>query len=182
MAGGPAPLAIPLEHFRYVVYKDPAWDFKTMNFDESVALADKLDGGLLNATDPDLGKFTSRRGKLILYHGWNDQLIAPQNTIDYYNAVVRALGGERRASDSVRLFMAPGMNHCAGGDGPASFDMLAALERWVEQGVPPERVIASRREGGAVTRTRPLCPYPQVASYLGTGSTDAAENFACKAP
>lgn len=107
MAGGPNPLPIPVEHFKYVVFKNPSWDFKTLNFDKDVALADQLDKNTINATDPDLRKFVARSGKLILYHGWNDQLIAPQNSIDYYNSVVSVLGGERKAAESIRLFMRP---------------------------------------------------------------------------
>ena len=183
LAGGPDPLSIASDHFKYVVFKDPNWDFKTLDFDKGVELADSIDKDFqLNATDPNLKTFVARRGKLLMYHGWNDQLIAPQNSINYYKSVVSALGGESKAMASVRLFMAPGMMHCGGGDGPNSFDMLTALEQWVEQGKAPERVIAARMANGVATRTRPLCPYPQTAQYRGSGSTDAAENFICKAP
>jgi len=114
-----------------------------------------------------------------MYHGWNDQLIAPQNSINYYKGVVRVSGGAGRVSESIRLFMVPGMTHCAGGDGPSNFDSLAALELWVEQKRAPERVLSSHVTNGVPDRTRPLCPYPQVAEYLGTASTDDAANFRC---
>jgi feruloyl esterase len=183
LAGGPNPLSIAADHFKYVVFKDPNWDFKTFDFDKGVELADAIDKEFqLNANDPNLKAFVARRGKLIMYHGWNDQLIAPQNSINYYRAVASAIGGESLSRESVRLFMVPGMAHCSGGDGPNSFDMLTALEQWVEQGRAPERIIASRAANGVVSRTRPLCPYPQIARYTGSGSTDDATNFVCQAP
>ncbi len=177
MAAGPKPFAIPDDHFKYVVFKDPNWDFRTLNFDSDVALADKLDNGALNATDPNLKEFVGHGGKLVLYHGWNDQLIAPRNSVNYYKSVVAALG---KTGDSVRLFMAPGMGHCSGGDGPNTFDKMSLIEQWVEKGKAPDQIIASHGTGGNVDRTRPLCPYPQVAQYQGTGSTDDAANFVCK--
>jgi feruloyl esterase len=182
MAGGPKPFAIVDEHFKFVVFKDPNWDFRTLNFDSDVALADKLDNGVINATNPDLKKFTSHGGKLIQYHGWNDQLIAPRNSVNYYTSVSKAMGGAAKTAGAYRLFMAPGMNHCRGGDGPNSFDMVGAIEQWVERGQAPDQIIASHNTDGKVDRTRPLCPYPQVAKYKGTGSIDDAANFTCAAP
>jgi len=178
MAGGPKPFPITEDHFKYVVFKDPNWDFRSLNFDSDVARTDKLDNGLLSATDPNLKEFLAHGGKLLLYHGWNDQLIAPRNTINYYQSVVSAMGADK-VKDSVRLFMAPGMNHCAGGDGPNSFDTVSVMEQWVENGKPPDQIVASHTTNGAVDRTRPLCPYPQIAKYKGTGSTDDAANFVC---
>lgn len=176
VAGGPKPFAIVDSYFRYVLFRNPDWDFRTLNFDKDVAEADKLDAQILNATDANLKDFVSHGGKLFLYHGWNDQLIAPLNTVNYYKSVVKKMGP--KVSDSVRLFMVPGMNHCGGGDGPFRFDQVDALVEWVENGSAPDRVIASHPSG----RTRPLCPYPQVAKYKGSGSTDDAANFACSAP
>ena len=181
LAGGPKPFVIPEDHFKYVVFKDPNWDWRTLNFETDVALADKLDNGTINATDPNLKEFVGHGGKLILYHGWNDQLIAPQNSIDYYKSVIEAMGGASKVNESVRLFMAPGMGHCGGGPGPNTIDSLSALEQWVEQGKAPDQITASHNVGGKVDRTRPLCPYPQVAKYKGTGSTDDAANFVCRA-
>ncbi|HUS06219.1 MAG TPA: tannase/feruloyl esterase family alpha/beta hydrolase [Bryobacteraceae bacterium] len=182
LAGGPKPFAIPESHFRHIVFKDPDWDFRTLNFDRDVALADKLDNGLLNAIDPDLKSFVERGGKLILYHGWNDQLIAPQNSINYYSSVADALGGASKIHSAIRLFMAPGMNHCSGGDGPSAFDHLAILDEWRDKGKAPDQIIASHLTDSKPDRTRPLCPYPQIAKYKGTGSTDEAENFTCALP
>ena len=92
------------------------------------------------------------------------------------------MGGRDRIHDSLRLFMAPGMGHCAGGPGPNSFDSLSALENWVENGEAPDSIIAVHRTDGAVDMSRPLCPYPEVSIYNGSGSTDEAENFTCSAP
>ena len=109
MAGGPRPLSISNDYFRFLVFKNPDWDFKTLDFDKDVALADRLDAALMNATDPNLSAFVRRGGRLLMYHGWNDQLIAPRNSINYYQSVVKALGGAEKAADSIRLFMVPGM-------------------------------------------------------------------------
>ena len=181
LAGGPKPLSISDDHFKYVVFADPDWDFRTFDFDRDLEKTDQIDGGRINATDPDLRAFAGRGGKLLMYHGWNDQLIAPQNSIDYYGSVTRTMGAES-AGKFLRLFMAPGMRHCGGGIGPDTFDMLSALEQWVEQGTAPAQVTASHSTAGKIDRTRPLCPYPQVAQYRGAGSTDEAANFICKAP
>ena len=180
MAGGPESFPITTNHFRYIVFRDPGWDFKTFDFDRDVALADRLDNGLLNATDPDLRRFFQRGGKLLLYHGWNDQLIAPMNTVNYYQSVVSAIGDAKLIDSSMRLFMAPGMAHCAGGEGPSSFDALSAMEQWVEGGKPPAQMVASHQTNGVMDRTRPLCPYPQTAHYGGTGSIDESASFACR--
>jgi feruloyl esterase len=180
---GPEPFSISNDYFRYVVHKNPQWDFRTFDVDQDVSLAEKLDyQNVLKAVDADLQKFVSHGGKLILYHGWSDNLIAPLNSVNYFNSVVAKLGGLEKTKESVRLFLAPGMGHCAGGDGPNTFDMIAPLEQWVEQGKAPERVVASHRTGDQVDRTRPWCPYPQVAEYRGTGNTDDAANFVCKQP
>ena len=175
---GPEPFAISMWMFR-LVHDDLSWDWRTFDLEADLSLANrKL--GFLNAIDPDLRKFKGRGGKLLLYHGWNDQLIAPENTINYYDSVLAKIGGQQ--GDWIRLFMAPGMNHCAGGAGPNAFDAVAALEQWVERKQAPEQIVASHSANGKVDRTRPLCPYPQVATYKGSGSIDDAVNFICKAP
>jgi len=179
VAGGPEPMGIPLSYFRNVLFKDPKWDFRTLNFDKDVARADKLDHGTLTAIDPHLKGFKAHGGKLIIYHGWNDPAITPLNTVNYYTSVLRAMGGPDKTKDFVRLFMVPGMGHCGGGPGPDTFDKVGPLEQWVEHGVAPEKIVASHSTNGAVDMTRPLCPYPQVARWNGIGSTNDAANFVC---
>ena len=180
LAGGPNAFAIADSNFKYVVFKNPHWDFKTFDFDRDIVAGEKAYSGAIDAIDPDLRPFFSRGGKLLMYHGWNDQLIAPENSIDYYTSVARAVGGVEKVSDSMRLFMAPGMGHCAGGEGPSTFDVVAALDTWIDLKRAPERIEASRLTKGVADRTRPLCPYPAVAQYKGSGSTDDAANFVCR--
>jgi feruloyl esterase len=179
---GPDPSANIYDQYRYVVFKDPDWDWKTFNFDSDVVRGDLPENLIMNATDPNMKPFFSHGGKLLLYHGWSDPNVPALNTIKYYNSVVDNLGGTSNAGNSVRLFLEPGMGHCGGGEGPNVFDTIGALERWVEQGQAPETLTASHITNGNVDRTRPLCPYPQVARYKGTGSIDDASNFMCAAP
>jgi feruloyl esterase len=147
---------------------------------------------VVEASDPDLAKFKARGGKLLLYHGWADPGPAPENTVNYYEAVNKKLGGSQ--DDWMRLFLLPGVGHCGGGAGPDQADFLGAIERWREAGTAPRQIIASRPAGrGApppeafsgrapTPMSRPLCPFPQVARYSGSGSTDDAANFSCAAP
>jgi feruloyl esterase len=171
---------ISTDTFKYVIFKNPNWDFRKMNMDSDVAYADKVDHGLNNAINPNLNPFFSDGGKLLLYHGWEDQLIAPGNTLNYYDSVLKTAGAP--AKQDMRLFMVPGMQHCRGGEGPNDFDMMPAISQWTEGGKPPAEVIAAHKTKGKVDRTRPLCPYPQIAKYKGSGSIDEAANFVCAAP
>jgi feruloyl esterase len=113
------------------------------------------------------------------YHGWNDNAISPLNSINYYKSVLDTMGTAAKVRDFYRLFMVPGMAHCQDGDGPNDFDLISTIEEWAEKGKPPDQIIASHRTDGKVDRTRPLCPYPEVAMYRGTGSTDDVANFSC---
>jgi feruloyl esterase len=178
----PEPIALATGIFKYVIFNDPSWDYRTFDFDRDTARSDKVGTAGIDAIDPDLSEFFSRGGKLIQYHGWTDPGISPQNSINYYQNVVRAVRGSSKVDDSYRLFMVPGMDHCRGGEGADTFDVLSAIDQWVEQKKAPERMTASRVRSGKTDRTRPLCPYPQVAVYSGAGSTDDAGNFTCRVP
>jgi feruloyl esterase len=175
--------------YRYFVFQQPDWNYARMNFEQDVATADQRIGGIVNSVDADLRPFQAHGGKLLQYHGWSDPLISPYNSVEYYEAVLGQFGVERSRSAALvavqrfhRLFMVPGMAHCRGGDGTDTFDGLTALQRWVEQGEAPARLEASKLVEGKPVRTRPLCPYPQVARYQGSGSTDESANFACVQP
>jgi feruloyl esterase len=165
---------------RYVGRQDPDWDQSTFDLRTDLALALK-NGRSIEASDPDLSRFKARGGKLLLYHGWADPGPAPENTINYVEAVRSRLGGLQ--ADWMRLFLMPGVGHCGGGVGPDQADFLAALERWREAGTSPARITASRPGRSSLPpMSRPLCPYPQVARFTGSGSTDDEKNFACVAP
>ena len=189
------PFPIPVAHYKWLVFADPNWDWKSFEFSdptdyEAHQKAEAKFAPILNATDPNLSAFRQRGGKLLQYHGWNDQLITPLNSINYYESVLAffSAGGRDRAAtlqdvqSFYRLFMAPGMAHCGGGTGPNTFDMQTALEQWVERGIAPDVVIATHSTNGAVDRSRPLCTYPKVAVYKGTGDTNDAASFACRDP
>jgi Tannase and feruloyl esterase len=177
--GGPQPFGLGLQMFQYLVFNDPKWDFRTLNFDSHMALVRTAEAGDVNAMEPNLKPFFASGGKLIQYHGWADPQIQPLSSVEYFDHVVQRMGGPANVKDNYRLFMVPGMAHCGGGEGTSTFDMLSALEQWVEQGRPPDSIPASRISNGHVDRTRPLCPYPQLATYKGGNIEDAA-NFVCR--
>ena len=165
--------------FKYVVFRNPNWDFLTLDVTKHLDVARTAAAATIDATSPDLAPFVERGGKLLIYHGWGDTNVPPRSSVNYYNRVVDALG-KSKATSAVRLYMVPGMGHCGGGEGPNQFDPLSPVEAWREQGKPPAEIIASQLADGKVVRTRPLCPYPQIARYTGSGSLDRAENFACR--
>ena len=167
--------------FKYWLFHDPNWDYRSIDWERDLAYAEqKLP--YMAAVDKDLGAFRKRGGKLLMYTGWSDPVVPPQDTVAYYEGVAKTMGGIERTRDFYRFFIAPGMGHCSGGPGPNQFDHLTALEQWVEKGVAPDKLIATHSTGGKVDRTRPLCLYPLVARWKGTGSSDEAANFSCVAP
>lgn len=169
-----------------VIFENRDYDFTRFNYDRDLPMALQKVSSLIDAMDPNLAPLQQRGGKLIVYHGWNDPSIPVLNSIDYYESVVSTLnpGVSRdaalaRTQAFYRMFLVPGMQHCSGGPGTDTFDMLTALENWVERGQSPAAIPATHRTAGQVDRSRPLCPYPQVAIYSGSGSTDDAANFSC---
>jgi feruloyl esterase len=176
---GSEPLALARETYELLVYGDSDWDWRNFNADTDFDTAVERIGPLMNSNDADIGEFVERDGKLLLYHGWNDPGTPPGGTIRYYDDLRDTLG-DAASEASVRLFMVPGMNHCGGGTGTDRFDAVAALDRWMASDSPPASLAAERTLNGETVRTRPLCPYPSVATYDGTGSTDDASKFSCR--
>jgi hypothetical protein len=184
-------------YFRYMVFEDPAWTPIGASIETALQTADEKTAHALNAVDSDLSRFAARGGKLILYHGWNDPAISPFNTIDYYQSVSKRMGAEKAAS-FVRLYMIPGMQHCIGGPGATSFGQLGtttakgpkhglytALEEWVEKDNAPSGIVATKftgdNPGKPAQMTRPLCAYPEIPKYKGSGDTNDDSNFTCGA-
>ena len=166
---------------RYLILDPPQPEYDTLkfDFDRDAKIVERW-SKLADAKDADLSKFRKSGGKLIMTYGWADQILQPLMGINYYEAVVAKNGKD--TTDFVRLFMLPGMAHCADGVGPDRNDAVTAVIDWVEKGKAPDQLIASKVANGQVVRTRPLCPYPQVARYKGQGSIDEAANFSCVAP
>jgi hypothetical protein len=182
-------------YYANMVYGDPNWDYRTFELDRDLAAAQQKTAQALNSVDPNLKPFAARGGKLIVYHGWNDPAISALNTVNYYQSVAAAVGGEEEKK-FVRLYMVPGMQHCNGGPGADSFDQFGlgprgdaqhdaftALEDWVEKGAAPSSIVAAKYVDGdrkqGIKFTRPLCAYPEIARYKGSGDTNDAASFAC---
>lgn len=169
-------------------FEDPNWDWRQFDFDAGMKTVDDKLAGIINAMNPDLSRFRAAGGKLIQYHGLADPVVPPRDSIDYFEAAQRSAAGSTSAptdqtADFYRLFLVPGMEHCRGGEGPNVFDAQGALERWVEHGIAPQRIDATKfvqdRPTEGVALTRPLCPYPQTARYSGSGDANDGANFAC---
>jgi feruloyl esterase len=177
--GGAQPLGLAVDTYKHVFMKDRAWEPSRFNasIDIDVALASDPDD-VLGSTNADLRPYFARGGKLLIYHGWSDPQVTPYNTINFFHKVLATQGGAG-VGTSVQLYMVPGMNHCQGGPGTDTFDKVAAIEEFIKTGSAPSRIVASRVTNGVVERTRPLCPWGQVARWNGSGSTDDAANFAC---
>lgn len=190
-SGGHTGLGLPF--LKYIVYENPEWDFHTFRYNVSSGLESDVEyvedkvGRIFDAIDPDLRPFRAHGGKLIQYHGWSDPDIPPMNSVNYYESVVRRVSGSRPdalrdTKEFYRLFMVAGMQHCQGGPGASRFDVLSALEQWVERDRAPDQLLGSHITNGQADRTRPICAYPMEAKYKGSGSTDDAANFTCAAP
>jgi feruloyl esterase len=166
---------------QYLVHTPPKpdYDYKTFNYDTDIHLLDNW-SKLADAKNPDLSKFKKSGGKLLITVGWADSILQPMASVQYYEQALSKNGTGTK--DFFRLFMIPGMSHCSGGIGPDRHDPMTAIVNWVEKGSAPESITASRVVNNQVVRTRPLCPYPQVARYKGQGSVDDAANFRCVAP
>lgn len=186
---GPRYLAVVL--FSEGVYRDPHWDPAQFRIARDLARVDQVMN--LHADNPDVDRFRSKGGKLIMYQGWSDPLVSAYSTVDYFDALTRRYGALGLAQFS-KLYMVPGMAHCRGGDVPDQFggmgddaplidarhDMLSALESWVLQGQAPREIVASQLQNATASWTRPLCPYPQQAHYKGEGSVLRAESHVCR--
>jgi feruloyl esterase len=187
--------AFGVGYFSNIVYEKRDWDYRTANLEQALAAAEAKTARTLDATDANLSEFKGRGGKLVLYHGWNDPAISATSTVEYYDSVVSRLG--RSETDAfLRLYMVPGLQHCFGGVGPTAFgqsgdgprddprrNVLLAIEHWVESGTAPTALVATKHAGDDATKeaqaTRPICPYPQVAKYMGQGDPNEAASFAC---
>jgi feruloyl esterase len=188
-----------------LVYHRSDWDYRTFDFDVDPLVMEAAIGGIFNANDPDLRVQKEKGIKVIQYHGWTDEALAPRESINYYERVVEQMGGVEQTHDFFRLFMAPGMDHCGGGLGPNYFgqagggsvgsltptsdarsDVLMALEKWVEEDVAPDQLIATKYTNNVITEPvqsrRPLCPYPQVQKYDGSGDPNVETSFSCVQP
>ncbi len=171
------------QFLKYLAFRldNPNYDWSMFNFNIDPPKTDFM-AAILNATSTDLSRFQKLGRKLLMYHGWSDETVSPVRTIEYYDDVQNRLG-PKQTQNSIRLFMAPGMYHCGTGPGPDTFDYLSALEQWVEKGIAPEQMESTHFDlNGNPDRTRPLCAYPKVAQYNGSGSIDDAANFSCAAP
>jgi feruloyl esterase len=181
MLSGADPFGYAQGIWRFALTDDPAWDYKLLEFDRMVAEADKkAEATGLQAVNTNLKPFFERGGKLLMYHGWSDPGISPFNSVNYYTSVLQTTRSNPKAEESIRLFMMPGVGHCAGGPGPDTWDKVAVLDAWRAAGKAPTQVVASHLTDGKVDRTRPLCAYPKVAAYKGSGDTNDAANFVCK--
>jgi feruloyl esterase len=183
LAGGDAPLGIPVEFFKYYVFRDPSWDYKTrpVNFDSDVTASNRAEIHPVNAVDPDLGKFFARGGRLLLVDGWADTAVPPKVAINYYNAIVKRLGA-KTVKESMRFFMVPGMGHGPGTTGAENFnfDALGLIEQWKEQGKAPDQLVVEHYKDGKQIGTRLVCQYPQVATYKGSGDAENSSSYSCK--
>jgi len=173
--GGAKPIGVAVDLYKYAVYQDANWDWKTMDYDRAIAKAVKETDPVLYA-DPNLTEFLKQGGKLMMYIGASEY----HSFLDmesYYNTVMKNAGAAKK--DQVRLFVVDGMGHCGGGAGADTFEKLGTIDQWVETGKAPDQLPSSKMSQGKVAFSRPLCAYPAVARYRGTGDINDAANFTC---
>jgi feruloyl esterase len=185
MLSGPDPMAINKDFFATVVFQNLNWDWHSFDVSRDTRLADEKIGAMVNMNDPNLRPFKEHGGKLLMYQSWQEAAIPPGGLVDYYERVQAAMGGFSQTQGFARLFMVPGAGMCSGfsvGNISGAFDALDVIEKWRETNIPPDKIIASHRVGGAVDRTHPVCPYPQAAIYKGTGDPYDAASFTCGVP
>jgi hypothetical protein len=181
---GATPFFIATQQPQYWVYFDPTWDWRTLdygNFETFFKQTMQMVGPRMSSENPDLSAYRDRGGKIVMWQGWADQLIMPQGSTSYYDAVANVMGGYSALSPWYRHFMAPGVAHCGGGNGPQPQNLFQSVVDWVEKGTAPDTILASKPVTGG-TQTRPLCPYPAVAKYTGSGDLNSAANFVCAQP
>ena len=174
---GALPFPIGLDHHRTWIQQDPTFDWHALGyagFEDAFRRSQDLFHDVIGTDDPDLTSFREAGGRLLMWHGWYDELIPPEGSIDYHQRVVEAVGSTDEVAEFARLFMVPGLLHCEGGPGLTAFDAFGALVDWVETGRAPESITASRG-----TETRPLCPFPTVATYDGAGDPALAASYEC---
>ncbi|MBN1568105.1 MAG: tannase/feruloyl esterase family alpha/beta hydrolase [Acidobacteria bacterium] len=181
MIAGPEPLFINNDFFRYIAFENPEWDYGSFDVDPDTRRIEARLGPIIDNTQTDLSAFKARGGKLIMYQAWNETWVPPRTATTYYNSVVKTMGGESGTKDFFRLFMVPDFGMCPGGFS-GTFDSLGAVQKWVEQGIAPDQIKANYADRGRIYKTRPVCPYPQVAIYKGSGDTNDAANFTCGIP
>jgi feruloyl esterase len=198
MIKGPEPLFINNGYFKYIAFEDPDWDFRTFDVDADTRKIDERLGSIINHADTDLTAFKESGGKLILYQSWNETWVPPRSAVTYYQDVIESMGGEDQTREFFRLFVLPDYGMCPSMF-PGTFDALGAVQEWVEEGDAPDYIVTTyfeetsrfRQRAGMqdapqsapkVRKTRPVCAYPEVAIYKGSGDTNDAENFECGKP
>jgi hypothetical protein len=163
--------------------RDADWNWKTLTYaryNELMRQSKEQFGHIIATDNPNLSAFRNAGGKMIIWHGWNDQLIFPEGTIQYYQNVIKTMGGIQATSQFARLFMVPGVEHCRGGAGPDKISGFNTLVNWVERDESPAVVMAKKVIDGRVVRELPLCPWPRKVTYRGVGDTNAASSYSCK--
>lgn len=184
LAGRQDPFPNAMELMRSVVFEDPKWQYRPIDYDRDLARALQPEKAVINADNPNLGPFFADGGKMLMVESWADATIAPGAAIDYYERVIKTVGDTPRTRDSIRLFMVPGMAHCPGSDGPENMtvDHFQVLRQWQETGRPPDQIVTTRYVNGKETGKRLVCAYPRVAVYRGSGDAADPANFSCMAP